>query len=1153
MIKKLCFYSLLLIVIFHSSYGLDRTPYNVTSLNNPAPGYLFADQIGTDAMSMVDNAGQLINQGYQGSSNSMFSNFRALSNGHLVAFRHTSPTWIIFDENFDIVDSVKVPSPMNTDFHDIILLANGNYLLIGSDEIYVDMSLKVQNGNQHATILDWSLIEVNSANNVVFQWRLSDHFDVTDATEDIDLTQRVIDPFHINSINEDSDGNLIISSRHMDEVTKINKQTGAIIWRIGGTACRNNQFTFTNDTYQNYTGFSHQHDAHILPNGHLILFDNGNLKPTPYSRAVEYVLNTSNMTATKVFEYRNSPDIYVETMGNVQRLPNGNTLIGWTGGDLANTHLVATEVTSSGTKVFEISHPTYISYRVTRSVFMMDAVSQTISSSGQFGFNDAKYKTGLSLNIQTIRGSATVSVEKHAYMPYNRSFTTEAPPLTLPYRWVINQLGISSVSGKVSISTATDVLGDIVHPEWLQIYIRSTENNGTFSPLTTTYNSTTKLLEANISGFGEIMVGYKEYFSPKLSLPQNTSYGQPTNTTLKWERISPDDMYILQVSPSPDFSTLIVEQNNLNDNQFSTSNLSNLTDYFWRVKSFSSLYTSSWSTVFKFQTIVGKPTHVTPNNAQTEIQTSGRLIWTSVNGAINYRLQVADNPDFILPKIDVTISSSVRYDYKDLDNYTNYYWRICASNRDIFGAWSDVWQFQTIMSIPKLTFPANKSSAIQTTGIFQWDIVNGATMYSLQVSTDSAYQNVIINETGIHSNQLNYQNLNAVTGYYWHVKALNNNTKTEWSPSSYFFTILPATNLIIPKDNAGNIATKAVYSWESVQGASEYQIEIAEDSLFTIMHHTKKFSGTSYTCTDLKYNTKYYWRVKAYKQANEGDWSAVRKFKTIEQYAVTFPDLSLPADNSYKVPVNANLAWEIAYNAATYNIEVASDDKFSSKVYTESVIPETNATVDKLEYNHKYYWHVQACNNTNCSEWSDSWYFTTQLASSKLVEPSDKQTDIKLNCTLLWEPVDGGMFYWLEIATDNEFKNLIIDKDNLTELSYSPENLAQLTTYYWRIHPRNVNNSGDWSEVRSFVTGKIASVEENQEISRIYPNPASDFIYLENINFNSLQIFDAIGNLVLSSNDPLTKIDISNLTNGIYNLRTFAGNSSQTFKLVIIR
>ena len=141
----------------------------------------------------------------------------------------------------------------------------------------------------------------------------------------------------------------------MDEITKIDRTTGNTIWRMGG---KNNQFTFVNDSI----GYSHQHAIRRLANGNFTLFDNGNFHTPAFSRALEYQVDEVNKTATLVWQYRNNPDYVSAAMGYVQRLSNGNTLIGW--GDCSTT---VTEVTSGGKKVYEMSLPNeVVSYRAYR-------------------------------------------------------------------------------------------------------------------------------------------------------------------------------------------------------------------------------------------------------------------------------------------------------------------------------------------------------------------------------------------------------------------------------------------------------------------------------------------------------------------------------------------------------------------------------------------------------------------------------------------------------------------------------------------------------------------------------------------------------------------------------------------------------------------
>ena len=83
------------------------------------------------------------------------------------------------------------------------------------------------------------------------------------------------------------------------EITKIDRYSGDIIWRMGG---KNNQFTFVNESEEFAPlYFMWQHDVRRLSTGHITLFDVGEINVRPWSRVVEYELNESNKTATIVW------------------------------------------------------------------------------------------------------------------------------------------------------------------------------------------------------------------------------------------------------------------------------------------------------------------------------------------------------------------------------------------------------------------------------------------------------------------------------------------------------------------------------------------------------------------------------------------------------------------------------------------------------------------------------------------------------------------------------------------------------------------------------------------------------------------------------------------------------------------------------------
>ena len=283
--------------------------------------------------------------------------FKMQPNGNYTYVDSKSSIFYEMDKEFTIVDSFYIKNGYLTDVHELQLLPNGDALLLGQDIERVDMSKIVADGNVNANVTGCVIQELDQDKNVVFQWRSFDHYKITDAMPDINLLDSTIDYVHANAVDVDNDGNYLLSARHMDEITKINKTTGDIIWRLGG---KNNQFLFTNDTI----GFSHQHYIRRIANGDITLFDNGNLHNPQFSRAVEYKLDEINKTATLIWQYRNDPVTYTSAMGSVQRLDNGNTVIGW--GENMTNYIQVTEVTSDGKKVFQLEYPFNSSYRAFR-------------------------------------------------------------------------------------------------------------------------------------------------------------------------------------------------------------------------------------------------------------------------------------------------------------------------------------------------------------------------------------------------------------------------------------------------------------------------------------------------------------------------------------------------------------------------------------------------------------------------------------------------------------------------------------------------------------------------------------------------------------------------------------------------------------------
>ena len=338
----------------------DFPTVTVNTFNNPSPGYLFLAPFTNSYnplgfLMIVDNKGVPI---FYQRTHSIKTDWKLQPNGMLTYVDNSKRKFYEMDSSYAIIDSFSTGNGYSTDTHDLQILPDGHALLMAYDPQIVRMDTVVLGGDSSATVYGLIVQELDCDKNVVFQWRSWDHFLITDATEDIDLTASAIDYVHGNAIELDDDGNLLISCRHMDEVTRINRQTGEIIWRLGGLKSRNNQFLFTNDGIT----FSHQHDIRKLPNGNLTIFDNGNLHAPSFSRSLEYQIDEINQTVSLVWNFNNEPHTFSFAMGNTQRLQNQNTVIGW--GLSFGDERALSEIETDGTVALELSLPdNVLSYR----------------------------------------------------------------------------------------------------------------------------------------------------------------------------------------------------------------------------------------------------------------------------------------------------------------------------------------------------------------------------------------------------------------------------------------------------------------------------------------------------------------------------------------------------------------------------------------------------------------------------------------------------------------------------------------------------------------------------------------------------------------------------------------------------------------------
>ena len=162
---------------------------------------------------------------------------------------------------------------------------------------------------------------------LLFQWDSLDHVPVTDSYARLppSRTRDPFDYFHANCVDVDRDGNLIVSGRNTWTIYKIDRHTGAVIWRLGGV---DSSFRLAPRTY-----WAFQHDVRVQARNdlYITLFDNesGTYEVRKQSGAVKLRLDLKHMTATQVHRDSHSPPTLAPFAGSLQQLPGHTDFVGW--------------------------------------------------------------------------------------------------------------------------------------------------------------------------------------------------------------------------------------------------------------------------------------------------------------------------------------------------------------------------------------------------------------------------------------------------------------------------------------------------------------------------------------------------------------------------------------------------------------------------------------------------------------------------------------------------------------------------------------------------------------------------------------------------------------------------------------------------------
>jgi hypothetical protein len=295
--------------------------------------------------------------------------------------------------------------------------------------------------------------------------------------------------------------------------------------------------------------------------------------------------------------------------------------------------------------------------------------------------------------------------------------------------------------------------------------------------------------------------------------------------------------------------------------------------------------------------------------------------------------------------------------------------------------------------------------------------------------------------------------------------------------------------LVSPANESVDISITPTFKWRKVTNATSYRIWISKSPTFP-GNDTRYEPGISDTTFSISaanpldnYSGVYYWRVAAFNQQGQSQFSTTWVYTTISADKAPVL-LTSPSNNATKVPVYPTLSWRGIPGVDQYQVSIATNAQ-----YTGAINQSTNATslipINQLQPHTQYHWRVRTRFGQTDGPWSESRIFTTYgppNSAPVLVSPSNLASQINRLPKLIWRNLPDAEFFQIQLSTSSNFSNIVFQQIGITDtMSTVDIQLNPIAQYFWRVRGGNdigladspTAGFGPWSIVRSFITENV--------------------------------------------------------------------------------
>lgn len=503
---------------------------------------------------------------------------------------------------------------------------------------------------------------------------------------------------------------------------------------------------------------------------------------------------------------------------------------------------------------------------------------------------------------------------------------------------------------------------------------------------------------------------------------------------------------------------------------FSIGNLKYDTYYYYRVRAVNEKDTSPWSySAFKTKGLFNDVV-IADNYADPMVSIEVR---TKIEGTESYEIQLDTTTQFNSPEKQIFFSKSGIDTAYDLFFGKIYYARARPVHSKDSGLWTRT-RVINILKFPNTQYPYT-TSIVQISDSIQFATRKGMDGFQIQVTDKNQFDSPLFLDTVISDfKKLSTHNIKGLrfkfsTKYLWRIRAWHDRDTSAWSTPTYFNTVNSPTLLKPFNSTFLGTGAKTTFSWSPLKGGVKYRLMLDTNMNFNSLELLDTvLSNTEFVKFNMLFRPLYYWKVQAFTNNDTSLWSETWKCKVLPV------KLNIPRNNLTNVSLNS-LDWNSIEGTTGYILELDTTNTFAKPfrvqdTQTNSFFHYFSEIPEIVDFNTKCYWRVKLFHETDTSEWSDVWNFTTrQRLAPTLTSPLNQAVNQKVFNQLKWQAYSGASSYAIHYSDKADFSNAVKTTSTGTTLNVT---LKPNITYYWRVRGRNSSGAEfyDFSEVWTFTT-----------------------------------------------------------------------------------